>query len=64
MVSLTYRGVTYDTTAHEAISTVPVDHVYRGVHYNEALHHDVPRAAQTVKLTYRGKVYQARCAAL
>jgi hypothetical protein len=59
--TLVYRGVRYDVhRPHEAPSREPVEHVYRGVHYSEALRHEPMPVDETIELHYRGHVYHQR----
>ena len=44
MTKLQYRGVGYDNAQHEQLSNEPVDHAYRGQHYQ----HQQAEAAQQV----------------
>ncbi|MEB3184524.1 MAG: DUF4278 domain-containing protein [Cyanobacteriota bacterium] len=57
---LRYRGVSYDPAQHEKLSDKPVDHVYRGRHYEAATRHDVAPVDTEVELHYRGSVYHHR----
>lgn len=65
MVQLKYRGVDYSTASRDVPSDQPLDHVYRGVHFNSAARHqpDAP-ADEPVRLSYRGATYETRCAHL
>ncbi|MEB3306537.1 MAG: DUF4278 domain-containing protein [Cyanobacteriota bacterium] len=57
---LRYRGVKYDPTRHEQLSNAPVDHVYRGHHYDSAPRHEATAPDSEVVLTYRGVSYHHR----
>ena len=57
---LVYRGVAYDGTKHTDLPANPVEHVYRGVHYQEALLHEVAQPNEAVELHYRGHTYHHR----
>jgi hypothetical protein len=57
---LRYRGVSYDPAQHEQLSAAPVDHVYRGHHYDAAPRHEVAPSDAEVELTYRGHAYHHR----
>ena len=57
MTKLQYRGVAYDTANHEQLSTEPVDHVYRGQHFDAAPRHDAAPVNTDVELQYRGQHY-------
>lgn len=58
MTRLLYRGVTYDNSRHEQRSAAPVDHVYRGHHFNAPLRHDAVPVDPALELHYRGHIYQ------
>lgn len=63
MVQLKYRGVDYNTAQRDVPSDQPVDHVYRGVHFNSAARHQPDaRTDRPVRLSYRGATYETRCA--
>lgn len=57
---LVYRGVAYDGTKHAELPANPVEHVYRGVHYREALRHEAAQPDEAVELHYRGHTYHHR----
>ena len=57
---LRYRGVSYDPAQHEQLSNAPVDHIYRGHHYNAATRHEAAPVDPDVLLAYRGHVYHHR----
>lgn len=57
---LRYRGVSYDPSQHERLSDVPVDHAYRGRHYDAATRHQAATAHTGAELHYRGTVYHHR----
>jgi hypothetical protein len=54
---LRYRGVSYDATAHERTSELPVVHTYRGRSYVAPLRHQVAAVVPQVELLYRGRPY-------
>ena len=61
MVQLKYRGIDYNTEQRDVPSDRPVDHVYRGVHFNRsALHQPDAHADRPVRLSYRGTSYETR----
>ena len=62
MTKLHYRGVAYDNATHEHPSSTPVDHVYRGQHFDAALNHEAAAVDTEVELQYRGQVYHHRAA--
>ncbi|MCY3537975.1 MAG: DUF4278 domain-containing protein [Synechococcus sp. SB0662_bin_45] len=63
MVQLKYRGVDYDTTQRPDLSDQPVEHVYRGIHFNRAPRHEADALSdQPVRVSYRGAVYETRIA--
>lgn len=63
MVQLKYRGVDYDTNQRSDLSNEPVEHVYRGIHFNQALRHEADALSdQSVRVSYRGAVYETRIA--
>ena len=57
---LRYRGVAYDASRHEHPSDQPVDHVYRGQHYEAPLRHEPAQVDPELELHYRGHVYHHR----
>lgn len=60
MTKLRYRGVSYDNAQHEQPAATPVDHAYRGHHYNASLRHEAADVHTGVELHYRGTIYQHR----
>ena len=60
MTRLQYRGVSYDTTTHQQPSAEPVDHAYRGQHYDAPLRHEAAAVDPALELHYRGHVYHHR----
>ena len=63
MVHLKYRGVDYDTAQRPSLSDQPVEHVYRGIHFNKAPRHAADALSdQPVRVSYRGAVYETRVA--
>jgi hypothetical protein len=60
MTKLQYRGVSYDNAHHEQPSSQPVDHTYRGQHYEAPLRHDAASIDVETEFHYRGHVYQHR----
>jgi hypothetical protein len=57
---LRYRGVSYDPAQHEKLSDKPVEHVYRGQHFDAATRHEAAPVNTEVELHYRGSVYHHR----
>lgn len=57
---LRYRGVSYDPAAHEQLSDQPVEHTYRGRHFNAATRHEAAPSKTDVALHYRGSIYHQR----
>ena len=57
---LRYRGVSYDPTQHEKLSDTPVEHSYRGRHFDAAARHEAALANTEAELHYRGTVYHHR----
>ena len=57
---LRYRGVSYDPAQHETLSDKPVEHVYRGHHYDVATLHEAAPVNTEAELHYRGTVYHHR----
>jgi hypothetical protein len=53
MTKLQYRGVSYDNATHEHLDSTPVEHIYRGQHFEAPL---------SQELHYRGHVYHQRAA--
>lgn len=60
MTKLQYRGVSYDNATHEQPSSQPVDHAYRGQHYDAALRHEAAKVDVDAEFHYRGHVYHHR----
>lgn len=60
MTKLQYRGVSYDNTTHEQPSAQPVDHAYRGQHYDASLRHEAADVDVDTEFHYRGHVYHHR----
>ncbi len=60
---LLYRGVPYDASQHEHPSAQPVDHVYRGQHYEAPLKHEPAPMDSELELLYRGHAYHHRAEA-
>ena len=59
--SLIYRGVRHDGDhAAEATNPAPVEHIYRGITFQEPLQHEAGRVNEAVELHYRGNVYHQR----
>lgn len=57
MTRLLYRGISYDNARHELPSDAPVQHAYRGLHFDRALRHE-PAAVDLVReFRYRGSSY-------
>lgn len=54
---LRYRGQAYDKASHEKPSTRPVEHTYRGRHYQAPLLHEAAPADTKADLCYRGLHY-------
>ncbi|MFM7086868.1 MAG: DUF4278 domain-containing protein [Cyanobium sp.] len=62
MTRLQYRGVAYDNSRHEQPSSAPVEHIYRGQHFEAPLCHEAAVPDTEVELHYRGHVYHHRAA--
>lgn len=62
MTKLHYRGVAYDNATHEEPAVAPVDHVYRGHHYEAPLRHEAASVDPEQELQYRGHAYHHRAA--
>ena len=60
MTKLQYRGVSYDNAIHEQPRAQPVDHTYRGQHYDAPLRHQAAEFNTEVELQYRGHTYHQR----
>ena len=60
MSKLQYRGVTYDNATHEQPTSVPVEHAYRGQHFESPLRHEAASVDTAVDLQYRGQHYHHR----
>lgn len=54
---LRYRGVSYDASAHERSSDLPVAHTYRGQSFLAPLRHAVASTTPQKELRYRGRPY-------
>jgi hypothetical protein len=57
---LRYRGVSYDPSQHEKLSDTPVEHSYRGRHFDAAARHEAALTNTEAELHYRGTVYHHR----
>ena len=57
---LRYRGVSYDPAQHERLSDTPVEHAYRGHHFEAATRHEPATTTADAELHYRGTVYHQR----
>jgi hypothetical protein len=57
MSQLLYRGIRYDSRHPETRTAVPVEHVYRGTHFNAPLHHSPAAVNPHQELHYRGHAY-------
>lgn len=55
--ALCYRGIRYDHTHDELPSPAPIDHVYRGHHYDAPLRHQPSPVDGALDLIYRGNHY-------
>lgn len=62
MTKLHYRGVAYDNAQHEQLTSQPVEHTYRGQHFNAPLRHEAAASDTEVELQYRGHAYHHRAA--
>ncbi len=62
MTKLQYRGVAYDNASHEQLPTTPVEHTYRGQHFEAPLSHDAAPVDTDVELQYRGHHYHHQAA--
>ena len=60
MSKLQYRGVSYDTASHEQPAAIPVEHAYRGQHFEAPLRHEAAAVDVSVDLQYRGHHYNHR----
>ena len=63
---LRYRGINYDPSRHEKLSDRPVQHTYRGRHFDAAIRHEAAPVNTETELHYRGSAYrhhQAKAAA-
>ena len=63
MTRLQYRGIRYDKVLRQQPSSVPVDHAYRGLHFNSALLHEAAAVDPDRAFHYRGHHYQHRAEA-
>ncbi len=55
--ALCYRGLPYDHSHDEFPSPAPIDHVYRGHHYDAPLRHEPSPVDEALDLVYRGTHY-------
>jgi hypothetical protein len=62
MTKLHYRGVSYDNATHGHPSSAPVEHTYRGQHFEAPLRHEAAASDTEVELQYRGHTYHHRAA--
>jgi len=61
MTRLLYRGVSYDNSRHEQRSPAPVEHSYRGHHFEAPLRHQAAPVDPSLELHYRGHAYHHPC---
>lgn len=57
MTRLQYRGIRYDTVQPQQPSAIPVDHAYRGLHFNSSLLHEAAAVDPNRSFHYRGHEY-------
>jgi hypothetical protein len=62
MTRLQYRGISYDNSRHQQPPATPVEHIYRGHHYNSSLRHEAAPVDPALELHYRGHVYHHQAA--
>jgi len=55
--ALCYRGLPYDHSHDASPSAAPIDHVYRGHHYDAPLRHEPSPVDEALDLVYRGTHY-------
>jgi hypothetical protein len=60
MSRLQYRGISYDKVQREQPSATPVDHSYRGLHFNSTLRHEAAAIDPDRTFHYRGHDYHHR----
>ncbi len=60
MSKLQYRGISYETASHEQPAATPVQHAYRGQHFEASLRHEAASVDASVDLLYRGHHYRHR----
>ena len=60
MTKLQYRGVSYENAGHEQPNNTPVEHAYRGQHFDAPLRHEAAAVDPSVDLQYRGHHYHHR----
>jgi hypothetical protein len=60
MSRLQYRGVAYDNVQRQQPSATPVDHAYRGLHFNRTLLHEAAAVDPDRAFHYRGHDYHHR----
>ena len=56
-IKLSYRGVAHDRSVHPQPSAKPVEHVYRGQHFEAPLRHEPAAVDHEAELHYRGITY-------
>jgi len=57
MTRLLYRGVSYDNSRHDQPTATPVEHIYRGHHFQAPLRHEAAPVNPHLELHYRGHAY-------
>jgi hypothetical protein len=57
MSRLQYRGIRYDKLQRQQPSATPVDHAYRGLHFNSTLRHEAAAVDPDRTFHYRGHAY-------
>jgi hypothetical protein len=55
--ALCYRGLPYDHSHDASPSPAPIDHIYRGHHYDAPLRHEPSPVDEALDFVYRGTHY-------
>jgi hypothetical protein len=64
MTRLQYRGIRYDKVQRQLPSATPVDHAYRGLHFNHTLLHEAAVVDPDLMFHYRGHAYHHQAEAI
>ena len=64
MTRLQYRGIAYDKLQRQQPSATPVEHAYRGLHFNSTLRHEAAAVDPDRTCHDRGHEYHHQAEAI